>query len=323
MAVTRSGLATDDSTEAQNFLTEATRPVMSNPSSSSYKDESRNPYHLGHGDHPSVNLVPKILTGGENYSSWRRSMMVALLARNKVQFVNGKLHQPDPSHDDYDSWCRCNNTVISWILHVVSTEIVDSIMYLDDASMIWSDLYERFHQNNGPRVFEVKRTMQALTQGSTTIQTYFTRLKILWDSVREYRPQLVCHCGAMKTILEYQEQDRVLEFLVGLNDSYSVAQSQILMQDPLPTINKVYSTLIQEERQRGLHYAPPEPHAPVSITPHHFASNAQFNWSKVTCTHCGLSGHTIAKCYKLHGYPLVTNSMEKGVLRAHPNQLLI
>ncbi|XP_062091735.1 uncharacterized protein LOC133797734 isoform X1 [Humulus lupulus] len=106
MAVTRSGFATDDSTEAQDFSTDATRPTISNssagtdqpvifdPSLHSYKDESRNPYHLGHGDHPSANLVPKILTGGENYSSWRRSMMVALLSRNKVQFVNeGSLMQ--------------------------------------------------------------------------------------------------------------------------------------------------------------------------------------------------------------------------------------
>lgn len=24
---------------------------------------------------------------------------------------------------------------------------------------------------------------------------------------------------------------------------------------------------------------------------------------KLVCTHCGLTGHTVDKCYKLHGYP--------------------
>ncbi|XP_062100303.1 uncharacterized protein LOC133806196 [Humulus lupulus] len=137
--------------------------------------------------------------------------------------------------------------VISWILHAISSDIVDSIMYLDEASAIWSELHDRFHQNSGPRVFEVKRSMQALTQGSNSIQAYFTRLKALWDMVREFRPQPAYTCGALKTIVDYQEQDQVLEFLVGLNDSYSAARSQILMQDPFPTINKVYATIIQEE----------------------------------------------------------------------------
>ncbi|XP_062112838.1 uncharacterized protein LOC133823993 [Humulus lupulus] len=167
------------------------------------QDEARNLYFLAHSDHPNASLVPKIHIGGENYSSWKRSMMVSLLAKNKVKFVNGKLPQPDPDDNDYDAWCQCNSMVISWILHVVSTEIADSIMYLDDDAAIWSELHDRFHQNNGPRVFEVKSSMQVLTQGCNNVQTYFTRLKALWDLVKEFHPQHVCSCGAMKTIVEY------------------------------------------------------------------------------------------------------------------------
>ncbi|XP_062080265.1 uncharacterized protein LOC133785020 [Humulus lupulus] len=156
-------------------------------------EDAWNPYFLAHSDHPGAILVPKILTGGENYSSWKLSMTVALLVRNKLKFVNGKINPLDPEDDDYDAWCRCNSMVISWILHAVSSDIADSIMYLDEASTILSELHDRFHQNNGPRVFEVKRSRQALTQGSKSVQAYFTRLKALWDLVREFRPQPVCN----------------------------------------------------------------------------------------------------------------------------------
>ena len=37
---------------------------------------------------------------------------------------------------------------------------------------------------------------------------------------------------------------------MGLNDSYSQIKGQILLMEPLPSINKAYSLLIQEERQR-------------------------------------------------------------------------
>ena len=36
---------------------------------------------------------------------------------------------------------------------------------------------------------------------------------------------------------------------MGVNDSYAQVRAQILLMDPLPSINKVYSLLIQEERR--------------------------------------------------------------------------
>uniref|UniRef100_A0A803PE74 Retrotransposon Copia-like N-terminal domain-containing protein n=1 Tax=Cannabis sativa TaxID=3483 RepID=A0A803PE74_CANSA len=65
-------------------------------------DRSRDPYYIANGDHPTASLVSKILTGSDNYSVWRRSMVVALSARNKIQFINGKLEQPYEDHEDHD-----------------------------------------------------------------------------------------------------------------------------------------------------------------------------------------------------------------------------
>ena len=39
---------------------------------------------------------------------------------------------------------------------------------------------------------------------------------------------------------------------MALNESYSHIKRQILLMEPLPTINKVYSVLIREERQRSV-----------------------------------------------------------------------
>ncbi|XP_062090775.1 uncharacterized protein LOC133797007 [Humulus lupulus] len=142
-------------------------------------DDPRSPYYISNGDQSVVSLVPKILTGCENYSSWRRSMVVALAARNKIKFVDGRLPAPEGDDEAYDVWFRCNILVISWILHAISSEIADSVMYLDNAARIWYELQERYHQKNAPRVFEAKRSMQDLVQGSNYVTTYFTRLKSL------------------------------------------------------------------------------------------------------------------------------------------------
>lgn len=43
-----------------------------------------------------------------------------------------------------------------------------------------------------------------------------------------------------------------MKFLMGLNESFAQVKAQILLMDPLPFINKVYSLLIQEQMQRVL-----------------------------------------------------------------------
>ena len=43
-----------------------------------------------------------------------------------------------------------------------------------------------------------------------------------------------------------------MSFLMGLNDSYVQVRGQLLLIDPLPPINKVFSLVTQEERQRQM-----------------------------------------------------------------------
>uniref|UniRef100_A0A803PIP2 Uncharacterized protein n=1 Tax=Cannabis sativa TaxID=3483 RepID=A0A803PIP2_CANSA len=93
-------------------------------------------------------------------------MLIVLVARNKVKFVNGKLPQPYDDHEDYDSLCKCNITIIFWVLHAISDEIADSIIYHDNAAKTWTELHDPFNEKNPPRIFEAKKTMQSLTQGS-------------------------------------------------------------------------------------------------------------------------------------------------------------
>jgi hypothetical protein len=47
----------------------------------------------------------------------------------------------------------------------------------------------------------------------------------------------------------YKDNDQVIRFLKGLNEQYRAVRSQIMLMDPLPNIGKVYSLLVQKERQ--------------------------------------------------------------------------
>ncbi|XP_075077343.1 uncharacterized protein LOC142164071 [Nicotiana tabacum] len=83
-----------------------------------------------------------------------------------------------------------------------------------------------------------------------------------------------CTCAAKAVIQKEEEDDRLHQFLMGLNETYVSVRSNLLMMQPPPSLDSAYNILLQDERQR----------------------TAQFR------KYCKKSGHLIDKCYKLHGF---------------------
>lgn len=55
---------------------------------------------------------------------------------------------------------------------------------------------------------------------------------------------------------KFVEDQRLIQFLMGLNDLYAQARGNILMLNPLPGINHAYSLLLQDENQREVYVNP-------------------------------------------------------------------
>ena len=193
---------------------------------------SNDPFYVHHSDNPGSILVSQVLTG-ENYASWSRSMMIALSAKNKFEFVDGTIPRPDNSNPErLKLWFRNNNIIISWILNAVSKEISASIIYLETSADIWKELRERFQQSNGPRIFQIKRNLMNLTQGQDSVSTYYTKFKMLWEELSNY--STLCTCNVAKDL------EQTMSFLMGLNDSYAQLRGQVLLMDPIPSVNRIF-----------------------------------------------------------------------------------
>jgi hypothetical protein len=177
---------------------------------------------------------------------------------------------------------------------------------------MWTDLKDRFSQKNGPRIFQLQKAISSHSQQNLFVSEYYTRLKGLWDELTNYRPIPQCSYDTPKILANHYHQDYIFQFLMGLNDSFAQIRGQILLIDPLPSINKVFSLVIQEERQRVISVNPIQVETAALLTK--TASQYQnqpnrtgkppFRKERPVCTQCGLLGHTMEKCYKLHGYPL-------------------
>jgi hypothetical protein len=144
----------------------------------------------------------------------------------------------------------------------------------------------------------------------TTVAAYYTRLKKLWDELGSYN-DTVCSCGAD------HKRRRLMQFLMGLNESYSAIRGQILLMNPLPDVAKAYSSIVQEEKQRSLGAARETTEnsamvvqraEPVAMAIRHGqgSSSSRSNSSNrkpLHCSYCDRDHHVRETCWKLNGYP--------------------
>uniref|UniRef100_A0A803PIP4 CCHC-type domain-containing protein n=1 Tax=Cannabis sativa TaxID=3483 RepID=A0A803PIP4_CANSA len=143
-------------------------PPSPNATTRPVHEGSSSPYFLNSSDNPGLTLVTPLLSD-KNFQSWRRDFELSVGARNKVVFLKGTLPQPPIDHPLHHHWFRCNQMVMSWILHSVSPDIKSSIMFLDTAAEMWQELNSRYDQGNGPRIFELRESLITLHQGDDSI----------------------------------------------------------------------------------------------------------------------------------------------------------
>ena len=273
------------------------------------------PYFVHPSDGPATVKVVPPLTGG-NYHSWARSMRRALGAKMKLEFIDGSIPIPEDSFDPSTrAWNRCNMLIISWIINSVSESIAQSIVYMENALDVWNDLKERFSQGDLVRISELYQEIYSLKQENKSVTEFYSELKILWEELEIYMPlpqctcRVRCSCAAMRDARNHHNLLYIIRFLTGLNENFAVVKSQILLMDPLPSMNKIFSMVLQHERQGNFAISEDSQALINAVGYKKFSakggtSNTASNTSKSKiCTHCGRTGHTVEVCYRKHGFP--------------------
>ncbi|XP_074375165.1 uncharacterized protein LOC141716901 [Apium graveolens] len=153
-----------------------------------------------------------------------------------------------------------------------------------------------------------------------SIISYFTKYRTLMAEIDILSPipkcvcvNSNCACGNTLKLEKYEDMVKLSQFLMGLGDQYTAVRGQLLMMRPTPTLNNVFSLLLQEESQREFSSSLP----PVT---ENMAMNVRFNKSKMpnvpttvpkrntvdpnlVCEFCQNTRHLKDKCFYLHGYP--------------------
>uniref|UniRef100_A0A803LHY7 Retrotransposon Copia-like N-terminal domain-containing protein n=1 Tax=Chenopodium quinoa TaxID=63459 RepID=A0A803LHY7_CHEQI len=285
------------------------------------------PYYLGSSDNFNTPLG-SIIFNGKNYNNWSRSVRMALGAKNKLGFLEGKIAKPDPKSVDYDKWTRNDYMLRCLLSATVTPTIAEQMLLVNSAKEFWDALEEMYGQSNAPEIYMLKKELSDLEQNNMSVSEYYGKLKGYWDKINSIEGFPDCSCGSMskcscnmlKKLLERDEKNKMIDFLMGLNRGYDNLKQNIIGMDLLPTVNKAYQMVLQVEKQKeisGMMESGVEASALVAskqqIKYPHLKSgfgNSTYQRrekkeekSKKRCEYCKFTGHTQDDCFELHGYP--------------------
>lgn len=139
-----------------------------------------------------------------------------------------------------------------------------------------------------------------MKQHSRSISEYYTRLRTLWEEI-EAMNQLPSFSVTntevtqfLKVMDQQKEERRLFQFLNGLDEVYNAQRSQILLMNPLPTVESSCAMLHQEELQRQILNGSAITAEPTAL----YSRN-----SEEICSKCGNKGHDKERCWQVIGYP--------------------
>ncbi|XP_074299414.1 uncharacterized protein LOC141630507 [Silene latifolia] len=273
------------------------------------------PYYLGSHDVPGAKISNVILRR-DNYDAWQRSMTFYLKSRRKFGFVDGTIKKPTTEFN-LENWVVVNCTIVQWIRNMIDPSLLDNLDYPDDASVLWSDIKGQYAVIDGTTIHGLKTQLNNCKQTKgMDVTSYFGKLKSLWDSIVKHEPPFACRCGKCECgitekAIQRQDNEWLHQFFMGLDHTlYGNIRSSQFQLDPLPSLNRAYNLVLQEERLRAETQSNSSEVAIFATPP-----SGNTDWRllrdkerndklKLLCSHCETRGHDAAKCFfKTNRFP--------------------
>ncbi|XP_070001852.1 uncharacterized protein [Nicotiana sylvestris] len=231
------------------------------------------PLFLQASDAPGLVLIILKLTGPKKYVLWSRAIKLALREKSKLRFVDGSCVKGRYKGELAEQWEKGNAIVLSWIGSTVSNELMPSI-------------------------------------GTNSVTSYYSKIKDLWDELDVIAPLASCDCEESRPSVELLKNIRLLQFLMGLNESYRNIRSNILAKRPVITVNEAYAMVTEEESQRtmGLIDTLKDPLTMMAGKSHEFRQKRL----GLVCDYCGYKRHLKENYYKIVGYHQISKARRKA-----------
>ncbi|KAL2242644.1 UNVERIFIED_CONTAM: hypothetical protein Sindi_0382400 [Sesamum indicum] len=152
-----------------------------------------------------------------------------------------------------------------------------------------------------------------MAQGNLSVSAYYAKLKRLWDELTCLKPLPQCECKVSKAFANLNLSTQLMQFLMGLHDNLDHVRSQILLMEPLPSVNKAYSMVLRVEKQREINTENAASVQNLAMQVKENRRNTPFvlrniqrkktltEKQNMICQECGKTGHPKSTSFEIYG----------------------
>ncbi|GAV58400.1 UBN2_3 domain-containing protein [Cephalotus follicularis] len=121
---------------------------------------------------------------GNFFLRWSQSVLLVIQGKGKIEYITGKVQQPDVNDPIYENWELNNSIVMTWLINSMELHISHTYLFLRTAKAIWDVVNKNYSDlENASQVFEIKNKLNDLRQGSMDITEYYNELQMLWQEL--------------------------------------------------------------------------------------------------------------------------------------------
>lgn len=96
-------------------------------------------------------------------------------------------------------------------------------------------------------MYQVQKEINDLSR-VLDINVYYTKMKKLWEELSNLNARGRCNCvcsyGGKENMHKAEQDRRLIKFLMGLNEVYTVIRGNILMMNHLPSMAQAFALLV-------------------------------------------------------------------------------
>ena len=187
---------------------------------------------------------------GKNYSSWAFQFQIFVKGKELWGHIDGTDPAPNSEKEKETNvkWEVKDAQIMSWILGSVEPSILLNRMPYKTSREMWEYLKKIYNQSNTARRFQLELELGQLSQGSMSIQEFYSSFENLWADYTDTVYASVPPKGliAIQSVHETSKRD---QFLMKLRGEFEAIRSNLMNKEPVPLLDICVGELLREEQR--------------------------------------------------------------------------